>query len=112
MTYCVKLTDQTRDAIFEQVKYIALDCQSPENAQNWLNGVMDAIGSLEHWPRRCSLAIENDYRPYEIRKMQVMNCLLLFTVDDEEKIVWVVGFRHGRMLPRLAELPGDLLSGQ
>lgn len=50
MTYTVRFTEQTRDAIIAQARYIAVDCQAPLNATVWLDHVMDAIDSLAEWP--------------------------------------------------------------
>ena len=105
MTYAVRLTDQTRAAIRAQARYIAVDGHAPLNAARWLDRVMDAIESLEHFPHRCALAPENDKRPYEIRKINVGDYLLLLTIDEDAKTVWVIGFRHGRQRQRPDELP-------
>jgi len=59
-------------------------------------------------PRRCSKAEEDEFRPYEVRQLIVDGYLLLFTVVDETKTVWVIGFRHGRQLERSDELPENL----
>ena len=108
MIYEVRLTDQTRAAILGQADFIASVRHAPMNAERWLERVWDAIDSLAEWPRRYALAPENDTRPYDIRKIAVGDYLLVFTVDDESSRVWVIGFRHGAMLPRPDDLPDDV----
>lgn len=105
MSYRVEVTDQAYVAIRQYTRYIAVECESPLNAARWLEKVWDAVDSLERWPRRCPLAPEDQFRPYEIRMRIVGDHLLLFTVDNDAKAVWVIGFRHGHRLPRSGELP-------
>lgn len=93
--YRVEIADEVFEAIRSQAKYIACDQKSPQNAQQWLEGLWDAIDSLEKWPKRCGFAPENDYRPFEIRQRIYGDSIILFTVDDEQNIVYVIGFRHG-----------------
>jgi hypothetical protein len=40
-----------------------------------------------------------------VRRVIVGNHLLLFTVDEADRQVWVIGFRHGSRLPRPEDLP-------
>jgi hypothetical protein len=51
------------------------------------------------------LAPENDFKPYEVRRALVENCALLFTIDEKNMLVWVIGFRHGSRMPRPDERP-------
>src|SRR5687767_11778434 len=108
MNYRVHVTDAAMDAIRAHARYIAVDCSSPLNAQKWLEHVWDAVEGLEFMPRRHNLAPENAYKTYEVRRVLVGDCLLLFTVDDAAKKTWVIGFRHGSRLPRPDDLPDSL----
>jgi hypothetical protein len=54
------------------------------------------------------LAQENAYVSYEVRQLVVGSHLLLFTVDDEKRTVWVVALRHGHRIPRPREIPPNL----
>ena len=107
MIYRVLITKPAERAMRDQALYIAVDQQSPQNAATWLENILTAADSLEQWPKRCSLADENEFRPYEIRKIIVGNHLLLFTVVEETKTVWVLRCRHGNQLPLLDDLPED-----
>ncbi len=110
-TYAVEVTAVALDAIARQARYIAVGAKAPLNAARWLERVWDAADSLEHFPRRAPLAEEDAYVEYEVRQLIVGTHLLLFTVDDEGRRVWVLGLRHGRRLAdpeALAERPdGD-----
>jgi plasmid stabilization system protein ParE len=111
MKYRVEITDAAFEAIRAQAKYIAVDCRAPLNAARWLEKGWDAIDSLEVNPKRHCLVPENDFKPYEIRRVLVVNCLVLYTIDEDAGTVWVIGFRHGSQLPRPDELP-ETLPGQ
>ena len=82
--------------------------RAPENAKRWLERVWDAVDSLEKLPRRAAKAQENDYVAYEVRQLVVDSHLLLFTVDDDKRTVWIVGLRHGHRRPRPHDLSPDL----
>ena len=73
-----------------------------------LEKVWETIDSLEGNPRRGAKAEEDSYVEYEVRQLVVGGILLLFTVDDERKTVWVMGLRHGHRLVRPDDLPSDL----
>ena len=108
MKYAVELADSARRQIHDCVRYIADDQKSPENAEKWLDDVWEAIDSLEVFPHGFSIAPENEYREYEIRMRIIGHHVLTYTVDEPEKVVYVIGLRHGAQLPRPAELPNDL----
>ena len=66
--------------------------QSPENAKHWLERVLDAVDSLEHLPRRGAKAQEDEFVAYEVRQLVVGSHLLLFSIDDEQRKVWLWAF--------------------
>lgn len=96
MIYRVVLTDEAWAKIRDQAHYIADEAGPPLNAGRWLSRILEAVDTLEHWPRRCPEAIESVYFPFEVRALSVDGFLLLFTVDDDECVVRVVNARHGR----------------
>jgi len=105
MAYRVIITDPAIEALRQQAHYLAIEQQVPEIAARWLRRVLDASETLAEMPRRCPLAPEDGYRPYEIRWLGVDSFMLLFTVAEDTKTVWVLGARHSRRLPLPASLP-------
>lgn len=99
MRYLVVITEAVERTILEQARFIAVECESPRNAARWLDSILGAIDSLERFPRRCPLAPENEWRPREIRVLNVSGYLVLFQVDDGAGTVRVIGARHGRQTP-------------
>jgi plasmid stabilization system protein ParE len=105
--YEVHLTETALEAIRAQARYIAVDARSPQNAQRWLEAILDAIDSLAQFPGRAAKAEEDRYVDYEVRQLVMGQHLLLFTVDEDRHSVWVLSLRHGHRLPR----PGELRAG-
>lgn len=103
--FAVELTETALAAITAQAHYLALEAQAPQVAQRWLERIWDAVASLEQWPRKTALAEEDAYVEYEVRQLVVGRHLLLFTVDEARRRIWIIGLRHGYRLPRPGELP-------
>ncbi len=103
----IRVTDTALAAISSQARYIADTADAPLNAKRWLERIWDEVDSLENYPRRGSLAEEGRYRDYEIRKLVIGAHLLLYSVDEEARTVYVLALRHGRRLPRPDALPID-----
>lgn len=97
--YTVEVTETALYAIVAQARFIAVEAKEPLNAQRWLERIWDAVESLELSPRRGATAEEDKYLESEVRQLIVGKHLLLFTVDDDRRKVWVVGLRHGHRLP-------------
>ncbi len=108
--YAVELTNAALAAIAAQAHYIAIEDQAPRSAERWLGRIWDAVGSLEQLPKRAGKAEEDAYVDYEVRKLVIDNHLLLFTIDDDRRKVWIIGLRHGHHLPQPEELPPDQAS--
>ena len=108
MRYAVRVTRRAKDAIDRQVGYIAHDRQSPRNAGLLLGAIDDAVASLSSMPHRGAKAPEDAYVDYTVRMLVIKKSfLLLYRIDEQRRVVTVVGFRHGRRRPRPQDLPED-----
>ena len=105
--YQVVVSPKTRQQISEYAHHIAESSGSNVVAERWANQVYDVIDRLEYFPRRFGLAEEDSYRNYAIHRLILGNYLALYAVDDEARIVRVIGFRHGKRLPRPNDLSDD-----
>lgn len=101
MIYRVDLTDEAFDKIRDQARYIAEEGGAPLNAGRWLARVLDAVDTLEQSPRRCPLALEDPFFSFELRALNIDGFMLLFTVDDDDRVVRVISARHGRQEPQI-----------
>jgi toxin ParE1/3/4 len=107
MRYRVIVTSEALASVEELLDYIAIDQQSPLTAQRWWRKAYAAVMTLEKMPHRCPYAPENAHRDYTIRMLIVDRCMFIYTVDDEARVVRVIGFRHGSQLPQSDELPDN-----
>lgn len=78
-----------RDAI-ESRAYIAQ--QSPEAADGWYEGLLDAIDTLALHPRRCPKAVEAKVMRTEVRQLLYKSHRILFTIEGPQ--VRVQHIRH------------------
>ena len=108
MIYEVITTSAAEQRIRAQATYIAVEKEAPEIATRWLRRVFDAIDGLEEMPNRCAAAEEDAFRPYKIRVLQVGKFLLLYTIVEETRKVWVLNARSTWQLAQPDDLPGDL----
>ncbi|MCB9918589.1 MAG: type II toxin-antitoxin system RelE/ParE family toxin [Planctomycetes bacterium] len=108
--YAVEVTDTAMAAIIAHARFIAIDRKEPLNAQGWLEAAWDAAQSLHAMPARCAIATETDFAPYAVRYIMAGNTALLFTIDDDHQVVWVIALRGKGQLPRPEQLPKRLAS--
>jgi plasmid stabilization system protein ParE len=63
---------------------------NPDRAQNWYQGLVKTIASLQEMPRRCAIAPENEFFSQEIRQLLYgrgqSKYRILFTVLDDQTI--------------------------
>ncbi len=101
--YNVIIQPAAQKAIEETYLWFSND--SSRKARIWLEGLCQAILSLENMPFRCSLAFENDFFDEEIRQLiygKGRNAYrILFTiVDDSIQVLFV---RHTAQKPMIDE---------
>jgi len=74
---------------------------SSTKANQWYSGLLQAIESLSHMPKRCPLARENEYFSQEIRQLQHgrgrNSYRILFTILEEQEAstIRILHIRHG-----------------
>jgi hypothetical protein len=107
--YGVKITATAREAIRETARFIAVEQRSAQNAAEWLDRIWTCIDGIEFMPMRHLKAEGYDHLPYVVRRAILDNRLILFTVDQSNATVYVVGLRHGARVPRPSDLPNTPL---
>ncbi|MCC5608187.1 type II toxin-antitoxin system RelE/ParE family toxin [Nostoc sp. CHAB 5834] len=88
--------------------------QNPEFADRWFRGLMNAIATLQEKPQRCTLAVEHEIFPEEVRQLlygKAKNVYrVLFTIRDTT--VYVLYVRHTAQalltIDNLEELEGGV----
>lgn len=75
--------------------------RNPQFADQWFRGLMNAIATLQEKPRRCSLAIEHEIFPDEVRQLHYGKSKslyrILFTI--RETTVFILYIQHSSQAP-------------
>ena len=95
--FTVEIAEEAWIEIANQIGYIAQDRQSPMNAARWSNRLLKAVDDLELMPRLHTLdAHETQEHGINVYRMTFeKNYLVFYTVNELEKRVTIVSFRHG-----------------
>ncbi len=72
--------------------FLWIQQESSAKADEWYNGLVEAILSLENFPNRCPLAPESEDIGREIRQLIYKKHRILFGVTDD--VVQVFRIRH------------------
>ena len=89
------LAEEDLDAIYRRIRD-----DSPTNAVRWREGLIDALHTLENFPRRCAIALESGPE-LEVRQLLYGRYRVLFTIDGGT--VYVLHIRHGARQPLAPE---------
>jgi len=85
-----------------EAAYNYIEQESLTKAQQWANGLMDSINSLQTYPERCSLAPEDEYFPQQIRQLLYRSTSgvyrILFTVSEDAVVVLYIRYSAQRMV--------------
>ncbi len=95
----ILIPNSVKNALQKQVEYIAFDQKNPAEALKWLDGIIDAIQSLEKFPERCAIALENYYiksgQEILVRHLIYKKSFrVIFTIVKNE--VRILSVRHSR----------------
>lgn len=94
--YKIVIDHRAEAAIFAYVTYIAENKSAPLTASKILQRIFDRAEHLKSFPTRSPIAPESSYSKLTIRMLRVDNCLLLYTVNEDERTVNILRFRHGK----------------
>lgn len=100
MSYRVIYTKQFRDALDLQLDYFMAHGALPSRISAWLSDLFDLVDSLDEFPHRYPVAeLESVICGIQLRKVVFGDYLAFYHVDDDNRIVQLLGFRHGARLP-------------
>jgi plasmid stabilization system protein ParE len=99
MTFQVEITP-VAEAQIEQA-YCWYRRHNPEFADRWFRGLMNTIATLQEKPRRCTLAIEHEIFPEEVRQLLYGKAKNIYRVlfVIRENTVYVLYVRHSAQAP-------------
>ncbi|MEM9214851.1 MAG: type II toxin-antitoxin system RelE/ParE family toxin [Cyanobacteria bacterium P01_F01_bin.150] len=99
MTFQVDITPVAEREIEKAYRWYRK--RNPDFADRWFRGLMNTIATLQEKPRRCSLAVENDVFPEEVRQLLYGKARsvyrILFTIRGD--MVFILFVRHAAQAP-------------
>lgn len=93
-SYKVILNSRAFKDIDRIFSYIALEKQSPENAQEQTNRIWNALKTLDTFPQSHQERNEGRYARKGYRQLLIDNYLAIFRIDERKKIVTVVTVQY------------------
>ena len=96
MEYSIKLTDQFLDEFEEICGYISNKLKNIDASNRLREKVIYNVLLLENSPKMCTEIEKIDRTERQYRRMTVNNYVVLYTIDEPEKIVYVAHIYYGR----------------
>jgi plasmid stabilization system protein ParE len=97
--YRIRFTVDAADHLTEIFNYIERD--SPQNARNLIDRILNAIDALADLPHRYKVMLEANNLNVEVRSMPVPPYLVRYHIDDRNLAVTILSVRHGARRPGL-----------
>ena len=79
--------------------YGAINAESSDAAEGWFRGLEAQVLSLETLPYRCAITPERETVRHLLYGNKPHVYRVLFTIDEEAKVVHVAQIRHGARHP-------------
>lgn len=85
MKYKVEITRAAENELEKAYCFISND--SPVNAVRWREKFYELTRALSRFPKRCGLALENEFLNFEVRQQLHGSYRILFTINGQRVIV-------------------------
>lgn len=95
MEYSIKLTEEFLEEIEEICNYISNKLKNIDASNRLREKVMYNVLLLENSPRMCTEIEKIDRTERQYRRMVVNNYIILYTIDETEKVVYVAHIYYG-----------------
>lgn len=96
MEYSIKLADQFLEEFEEICEYISNKLKNIDASNRLREKVIDNVLLLENSPKMYTKIEKTDRTERQYRRMVVNNYVILYTIDELEKIVYVVHIYYSR----------------
>lgn len=97
--YRVTISDEALGEVRKYLDYLIAQ-HANEAAERWWSNALRSVYSLDRMPHRCPRAPEDAHSERTIRMLIVRPGLFLYTVDEANRVVRVLRFRHGAQEPK------------
>src|SRR5688572_19070951 len=92
-TYLIRISPRALADLEGILDYIARD--SPQNARKMIRTLLDAIDSLNTFPRRHDVPRTGAVRGRQTRTMPVRPYLVRYRIEERRKAVFIIRVSHG-----------------
>ena len=94
--YQIEFTEDCRDEIREIYKYISENLQAEEAAKRLMKKIRDSVYELAESPRMFVEIPNNKKRKLSFRRMVVDNYVILYTINESKKVIYISHMFYGR----------------
>jgi plasmid stabilization system protein ParE len=102
--YRVIFTKTVNDGIDAQVAYYRSEMVAESTIAGWLGGLLEQIARLDEMPRRFPIAqAVSQVKGYPVHRMNYGVHAIYYRVMDDQRVVEIIAFRHGRQAPWVEE---------
>ncbi len=96
MTYRVSYTESFLEHIDAHVDYLLGERVPIDVIDDWHSRLLDRLDRLDEWPKRLPVDdVQTRLTGCETRKLNFGDYLVFYQVDDKQRQVNIVAFRHG-----------------
>lgn len=94
--YEVEFTEDCRDEIREIYKYISENLVAKQAARDLMRKMKNIIMDLAESPKLYMKIEKKDRRKREFRRIVIDNYIILYTIDEDKKTVYISHMYYGR----------------
>lgn len=94
--YEIEFTEDCRDEIKEIYKYISENLVAEQAAKKLMRKMRDSVNALADNPKLCSNIEKKDKVKNDYRRLIVNNFVILYTISEEKKTVYISHMYYGR----------------
>ena len=96
MAYRVEISREAHNDIYEIVGYIANELSNPKAANSFLDDVETSYLRVADNPHSYSLCSDIRLERLAYRKIIIKNYLILYRIDEDNQVVYIVRVVYGR----------------
>lgn len=94
--YEIEFTEDARDEIREIYKYISENLVAKQAARDLMRKMKKTIMDLAESPKLYMKIEKKDRRKRDFRRIVIDNYIILYTIDEEKKTVYISHMYYGR----------------
>ena len=93
--YEIEFTEDCRDEIKEIYKYISQNLVAHQAAKRLMQKIREGVMNLAEFPRLYAITEKKDKRKREFRKIVINNYVILYTIDENKKTIYISHMYYG-----------------